>query len=65
MTKSPIQALPGMGKKRHQALMNHFGTLDALKSASLETLSRIVPRAVAATLFTYFKKIDHSHRQLQ
>ena len=53
MTQSPIESLPGMGKKRYAAVMAHFNTLDALKKASVESLATILPKALAQTLWTY------------
>jgi excinuclease ABC subunit C len=55
MTQSPIESLPGMGKKRYAAVMGHFNTVDALRAASLESLAAILPKALAQTLWTYLQ----------
>ncbi|MBL8725303.1 MAG: excinuclease ABC subunit UvrC [Planctomycetes bacterium] len=50
---SEIDAVPGVGPARRRALLRHFGSLSALRAASLEQLQQApgVPVGVAAALF--------------
>lgn len=38
---SPLEAIPGIGEKRRQALINHFGGYQALAGASIEAISKV------------------------
>jgi excinuclease ABC subunit C len=38
---SVLEHIPGVGAKRRQALLNHFGSLDLVKSASIEQLRKV------------------------
>ncbi len=39
--KSVLEDIPGIGPKRKRALLQHFGSLDAIRSASVEELARV------------------------
>lgn len=39
---SELDEISGIGPKRKKALMNHFGSIDALKKASLEDIMKVV-----------------------
>lgn len=39
-TRSALDEIPGIGEKRRQALLKHFGSVDEMKQASLEELGR-------------------------
>ncbi|MDH4381544.1 MAG: excinuclease ABC subunit UvrC [Gammaproteobacteria bacterium] len=39
--RSPLEAIPGIGAKRRQRMMQHFGGLQGLARASIEDLQRI------------------------
>lgn len=39
--KSPLEELPGIGKKRRLALLKHFGSLDAIRKAETEELLKV------------------------
>jgi len=39
--KSPLVDIPGIGPKRKQALLKHFGSLDAIRSASIDELAAV------------------------
>lgn len=39
--KSPLVEIPGIGPKRKQALLKHFGSLDGIRSASVEELASV------------------------
>jgi excinuclease ABC subunit C len=38
---SKLDSIPGIGAKRRQALMRHFGSLDAIRDASVEELAAV------------------------
>ena len=39
--RSPLESLPGLGPKRRQLLLNHFGSLQGIKDASVAELSKV------------------------
>jgi excinuclease ABC subunit C len=39
--KSVLDDIPGIGRKRKKALLSHFGSLDNIKNATIEELSRV------------------------
>lgn len=41
ITKSKLDQIEGVGKVRKRALLNHFGSLDKIKSASIDDLKRV------------------------
>lgn len=56
ITASPLDEVPGIGPSRKKALLMHFGTARAVRSASLEDLQRApgVSAAVAQTVYDYY-----------
>ncbi len=56
ITASPLDEVPGIGPSRKKALLLHFGTARAVRSASLEDLQMApgVSAAVAQTIFDYY-----------
>lgn len=56
LTKSPLDDIPGIGPARKKALLMHFGTARAVRSASLADLERApgVSRAMAQTIHDHF-----------
>jgi excinuclease ABC subunit C len=56
MTASPLDEVPGVGPARKKALLMHFGTARAVRSASLEDLQRApgVSAAVAQVVFDFY-----------
>ena len=53
MLKSPLEAVPGIGKKRRLALLRHFGSLEALRRASAKEIAAVPgfgPKAARAVL---------------
>lgn len=56
MGASPLDDVPGIGPARKKALLMHFGTARAVRSASLEDLQKApgVSAAVAQQLYDYF-----------
>jgi excinuclease ABC subunit C len=49
---SPLETVPGIGKKRRLELLKHFGNMEAMRKASLEELARVpgMNRRAAAAL---------------
>ena len=56
MTSSPLDEIPGIGPARKKALLLHFGTAKAVRSASLEDLQRApgVSVQVAQTIHDFY-----------
>ena len=50
---SILDNIKGLGNKRKQILLEHYLSIDALKSASVEELSQLIPNEVA--ILTYQK----------
>jgi excinuclease ABC subunit C len=51
--RSGLEEVPGVGPKRRLALLRRFGSLRAIRSASPEELSEVVPPKIAATILDY------------
>ena len=51
---SKLEAIPGVGERRRQALMEHFRTLKAIRGASQEELAGVVPKNTAQAVYDYF-----------
>jgi len=45
--RSKLDVVPGLGPVRRRALLREFGSVDAIRDAPVEDLSRVVPRPVA------------------
>jgi excinuclease ABC subunit C len=56
ITASPLDEVPGIGPARKKALLLHFGTARAVRSASLEDLQMApgVSEAVAQTVYDFY-----------
>ncbi|MBK6706562.1 MAG: excinuclease ABC subunit UvrC [Sphingomonadales bacterium] len=56
ITASPLDEVPGIGPARKKALLLHFGTARAVRSASLEDLQKApgVSAAVAQTIYDFY-----------
>ncbi len=39
--ESPLEKIPGIGKKRRFSLLRHFGSIDAIRNASIEEISAL------------------------
>ncbi len=57
ISASLIDEIPGIGASRKKKLLNHFGSAESLKSASIEELSKIegISKNVAKKILEYFK----------
>lgn len=50
-TKSILDEIEGVGDKRKRLLLKHFGSLKALKEATLEEIAEVVPEQVAKNVY--------------
>ncbi len=51
---SELDKIPGIGPKRKQELLKTFGSISAIRQASLQDLERLLPKDAAAAVFHYF-----------
>ena len=56
--KSKLDAIEGVGEKRRNDLLKHFGSVKAVAAATVEELSHVVPKNVAEKIFEHFKRIE-------
>ncbi|HEV2867639.1 MAG TPA: helix-hairpin-helix domain-containing protein, partial [Allosphingosinicella sp.] len=56
LVTSPLDEVPGIGPGRKRALLMHFGTARAVKSAALEDLEKVpgISRTTARGVYDYF-----------
>lgn len=52
--RSQLDGIPGVGEARKKRLLQHFGTVTAVKNATLEQLSAVVPEAAARAVYEKF-----------
>jgi len=53
--KSCLDDIPGVGKARRNALLEHFGNIDKIRTAELEELCEVVDKRTAESVITFFK----------
>jgi len=53
-TASVLDEIPGIGPKRKQVLLKHFGSVKRLKEATVEEIAAVpsLPRSLAQTIYT-------------
>jgi len=51
---SELDRIPGIGPKRKQELLKKFGSLTAIREASLSELERLLPKDAAAAVYQYY-----------
>lgn len=51
---SELDSIKGVGEHRRNALLNHFKTIKAVKAASLEELSSVVPKNTAEAVWRHY-----------
>ena len=58
MTKSSLDDIEGIGAKRKKDLLNHFGSVAAIKDASVEDIAKVVGinKKTAENIYNYFHK---------
>ena len=49
-----LEDIPGVGQVRRKALLQHFGTVKAIRAASLADLELAVPPSVARKVYEHF-----------
>ncbi len=56
-TESKLEAIPGLGPKRRQALLKHFGGIRGVKSASTEELAKVsgISPKLASKISDYYQ----------
>lgn len=59
-SKSQLDQIPGVGHKRRNKLLKHFGDLSRIKEASVDDLSEVegISRSLAEKIFLFFKTKD-------
>ena len=55
---SILEMIPGIGEKRRQLLLKKFSSLKKIKEASVEELSKIIPKEVSCELKNYLNELD-------
>lgn len=57
--KSALNEIIGIGEKRKRILFQYFGSIDRIRTASLEELTRVpgIDRKVARAIFLHFQKL--------
>ncbi len=55
--ESSLTSVPGVGFRTAQNLLYEFKTIDAIKSASIEKLEKVVNKKVARAVFEYYDEV--------
>lgn len=55
-TKTELNDIPGVGEKTAVKLLQHFGSVKKLRSASQEEVEQVVGKSVTGKIWTYFGK---------
>ncbi len=53
--KTELTDIPGIGEKKSQELIKHFGSVKKIKESSLETLQEQLGKKTGEAVFTYFQ----------
>ncbi|MCK8824080.1 excinuclease ABC subunit UvrC [Fuchsiella alkaliacetigena] len=58
VTQSMLDDIPGIGQKRREALLQHFGSLDKIRKAGLEELSEVtgISDKLATAVYNYLQE---------
>jgi len=56
MVESDLDNIYGIGPKTKEDLIKHFGSVEKIRSASVEDLEKVIGSARAAVLFEYFNQ---------
>ena len=52
--RSLLDGIPGVGEARKKRLLQHFGTVSAVKNATVEQLAAVVPQSAAEAVYRRF-----------
>ena len=55
---SSLDKISGIGEKRRNDLLKHFGSIKAIREASVDELSSVVPKNAAIAVFEHFHGTD-------
>jgi excinuclease ABC subunit C len=55
-----LREIPGVGASTTRRLLEHFGSLQAVKQADAAALSAVVTRSQAEAIQSYFRKQEYS-----
>ena len=57
MIKSSLEEIPNIGTKRINMLLEHFGSIEEIKKASIEELKKVkgIDRKIAERIVEYYK----------
>jgi excinuclease ABC subunit C len=60
--KSILDDIPGVGDKRRKALMRHFGSIEAVREATVEELAQAdsMNQRAARQVYDFFHSIENS-----
>ena len=56
LRRSALDDIPGVGQKRKAELLRTFGSISAIKNASIPELERILPRNAAQSVYHHFNR---------
>jgi excinuclease ABC subunit C len=51
-----LREIPGVGERTTRRLLEHFGSVQAVKQADVAALSAVVTRSQAEAILTHFRK---------
>jgi excinuclease ABC subunit C len=54
MIKSDLDQIKGIGPKTKEILLKHFGSVEKIKSSSMEELENLIGSSKTAVLMEYF-----------
>ena len=54
-----LLAVPGVGEKTARKLLGHFGSVESMRSLTLDELRRVLPRHQAVNLHAHLKKLNN------
>ena len=61
LRRSALEGIPGVGEARQKALLKTFGTVKAIREASVEDLTAAVPQKAAQAVYDHFHKEEEEH----
>lgn len=63
--QSVLENIEGLGEKRRKALIKKFGSLKAIKNATVEEISEVIPENVAVNLMNYLSSMGQNDKNLE